>query len=173
MVTVAALTRDELIAQSRARAAELRAGSVSRRRPPKQQAAPLRIAGRIRDAVVVVGTVVLARAFGIPFRAFVPLLVVVGAASVLYLGVPFFIERGLPRLLRGRSAAEVERTQSVVFGIVWLAVFVVAPVVARVFFGVDAPVPPGEIFVFGALILVVWVVGKVAHRRLTASQEKR
>lgn len=135
----------------------------------------LKVIRRLRDALIVIICLGGMVAIGTPRSAFIVLFSLIGAAFLLYRGFPLFLEYGLPRLLRGRSDSEVERIRMWLFGVVWVSVFIVAPIVWSAFFGgPDPPVPVGDLLGFGVLIAVVWlVVLLVARLRLLERKEPR
>jgi hypothetical protein len=136
--------------------------------PRRFEVAPMEALGRVYFTAIFVGLIVVAVAVGIPLSAFIWVFIAIGAAIVVFWLVPVFILYGLPRLLRGRLHSEQERIQVWVFGVFWVAVFVAAPIVANVFFGVDIPI--GDQFGFLLLIALVGVVGVVARRRSRAKR---
>ncbi len=135
----------------------------------------LKVIRRLRDALVVIVCLGGMVAIGTPRSAFIVLFSLIGAAFLLFWVFPLFLEYGLPRLLRRRSDSEVERTQMWVFGVVWVSVFIAAPIVWSAFFGgPDPPVSVGDVLGFGVLIAVVWlVVWLVARRRRRAAPRPR
>lgn len=139
----------------------------------------MKLVRRIYYSAIFIGCLVAAVAVGTPRSAFIVLFIILGAGVVVYRVVPALIEHGLPRLLRGRSDSEVDRIQTVVAVAFWVAVFIVAPIVASAFVGGPPPIPVGDLLGFGALIAVVclvlwWLIGDVAeqHRGQTRKQSR-
>ena len=105
-----------------------------------------KVFGWIYFIAIYIGLVAVGRTVGMPLSAFTWVFIITGAAFAVYHGIPLFIEHGLPRLLRGRPDSEVERAKLVVFGALWLAIFVVAPLGAWLYYGGDFPLPVGDLF---------------------------
>lgn len=125
----------------------------------------MKLVRRIYYSAIFIGCLVAAVAVGTPRSAFIVLFIILGAGVVVYRVVPALIEHGLPRLLRGRSDSEVDRIQTVVAVAFWVAVFIVAPIVASAFVGGPPPIPVGDLLGFGALIAVVCLVLWLVDRR--------
>lgn len=133
----------------------------------------MKVIGRLRDAVIVIVCLGGMVAVGTPRSAYIVLFSILGGAFLLFVVFPLFLEHGLPPLLRGRPDSEVERIQMWVFGVVWVSVFIVAPIVWSAFFGgPDPPVSIGDLLGFvggllwlGAWIAVVWLVVALVRRR--------
>jgi hypothetical protein len=130
---------------------------------------------RLRDALIVIGCLGGMVAVGTPRSAYIVMFSILSGAFLLYVVFPLFLEHGLPRLLRRRSDSEVKRIQTSVFGVVWVSVFIVAPIVWSAFFGGPDPfVSVGDVLGFGVLIAVVWlVVALVARLKLLERKETR
>jgi len=167
VITVAVRSRDELIAENRGRSQELRAGTHSwRARSTRAEGK-----GRVRKVVslvyfwaICVGLLAAMVAVGTPRSDFITLFIVIGAVFVVYRVIEPLIWYGLPRLLRSRSDSDKDRIKTVVFGAYWVTLFVVTPTVANLFFGVDVPLPPGELLLFGVLIAVLSLVARLRSR---------
>lgn len=118
------------------------------------------------EALMAIGLLGVMVAVGTPRSAFIVLFSILGGAFLLYVVFPLFLDHGLPRLLRRRSDSEVKRIGTSVFGVVWVSVFIVAPIVWKAFFGgPDPPVSAGDVLGFGVLIALVWLVVALVRRR--------